>query len=82
MRTINGIPAAVKSLFASSSIIPTIRNGKVAVVFIEDTLNAEFELPVLVEPVRADVPKEAFAKTPVKAVARSVRLASEATLNN
>ena len=52
--------------------MPTIRNGKVAVVFMEDTLSAELELPVLVEPVRADVPKDAFAKTPVKAVARSV----------
>jgi hypothetical protein len=61
--TINGIPAAAKSLFASSSIIPTIRNGSVAVVLIEDTLKAEFEFPVLVEPVRADVPKDAFAKT-------------------
>jgi hypothetical protein len=58
MRTINGIPAAVKSLFASSSIIPTIRNGKVAVVAMEATLKAEFELPVLVEPVRADVHTE------------------------
>ena len=62
--------------------MPTIRNGNVAVVAMEDTLKAEFELPVLVEPVRADVPKDAFAKTPAKAVARSVRLASEATLNN
>ena len=42
--------------------MPTIRNGKVAVVAMEDTSNAEFELPVLVEPVRADVPKDAFAK--------------------
>ena len=51
-------------------------------MLIEDTLSAEFELPVLVEPVRADVPKDAFAKTAVRAVARSVIVASVATLNN
>ena len=78
----SGIPAAVKSLLASSSIIPTILNGNVAVVAIELTLNAPLALPVLVEPVRAEVPNEALAKTAVNAVARSVRLASEATLNS
>ena len=78
----SGIPAAVKSLLASSSIIPTILNGNVAVVAIELTLSAPLALPVLVEPVRAEVPNEALAKTAVNAVARSVRVASEATLNS
>ena len=72
----------MKSLFASSSIIPTILNGSVAVVAIELTDKAPFALPVSVEPVRAEVPKEALAKTAVKAVALSVSVASEATLNN
>ena len=62
-RTIIGIPAAVKSLLASSSTIPTIRNPKVAVVAIAETLRAELERPVSVEPERDEVPSVVFAKT-------------------
>ena len=47
-----------------------------------DTPSAAELLPVSVDPPRADVPKEAFAKTAVKAVALSVREASLATWNN
>ena len=82
IRTINGIPAAAKSLLASSSITPTMRSGSVAVTAIVETPKAELELPVLVEPVRADVPKDALANTAACAVARSVKEASDATLNN
>ena len=63
-------------------MIPTIRNGKVAVAAIVETPKAELELPVSVEPVRADVPNDAFANTCARAVARSVKDASDATLNN
>ena len=80
MRTIKPMPAAVKSLFASSSTRPMIFNGRVAVVAIDETLKAELERPVLVEPVRADVPRLAFANTPASAVARSVRDALSLTL--
>jgi hypothetical protein len=48
----------------------------------DETDKAEELLPVFVDPDLADVPKEAFAKTPVKAVALSVREASLATWNN
>ena len=60
--------------------MPIILKGNVAVVAIVLTPSAEFETPVLSLPVRADVPKDAFAKTAVKAVARSVKDASLATL--
>ncbi len=60
-------------------MMPTIRSGRVAVVLIVDTPNAELELPVEVDPVRAEVPKDAFAKTAACAVARSVKDASDAT---
>jgi len=59
-----------------------MRNGKAAVVATEDTLNALFEEPVLVEPVRAEVPSEALANTVARAVARLVRVASLATLKS
>ena len=62
--------------------MPTILSGSVAVVAIELTESAPLALPVLVEPVRAEVPNEALAKIAVNAVARSVRVASDATLNS
>jgi len=62
-RTNIGIPAAVKSRFASSSAMPTILKGNVAVVAMVLTPSAEFETPVSLLPVLAEVPKEALAKT-------------------
>ena len=72
----------MKSLFAASSIIPIILRPNVAVVAMDETDKAEELLTVFVDHELADVPKEAFAKTPVKAVALSVREASLATWNN
>jgi len=46
------------------------------------TLAWELDLPVSVEPVRADVPKSVLAKTVATAVARLVKEASEDTWNN
>jgi hypothetical protein len=54
--------------------MPTIRKGNVAVVAIVDTPTALDDCPVSVEPLLAEVPKEAFAKTAAKAVARFVRV--------
>ena len=59
--------------------MPTIRNPRVAVVAIDETLRAELERPVLVEPERAEVPNVALAKTAACAVALSVNDASLAT---
>ena len=81
-RTIKGIPAAAKSSFAGSSIIPTIRKGKVDVVLILLTAKAEDDTPVLALPERAEVPKLAFLKVLPTAVALSVKVASEATLKS
>ena len=59
--------------------MPTMRSGRVAVVFIAETERPEFDLPVSVEPVLADVPNDEFAKIAVSAVARLVIVASVAT---
>ena len=58
-----------------------MRSGSVAVVLMVLTPSAESELPVAVEPVRAEVPRDALANTAACAVARSVKEASDATLN-
>ena len=53
-----------------------------AVVATDETLKADVELPLLEEPDRADVPKDALENTVARAVARLVSVASDATLNN